>query len=604
MRSAGYNLYFFTVRMTSVSSWNHRSHDAGRERGSRSWFSWGTERPAGACRDALGWGVIRRVFLSVLVGVLFIARVLTAQNVNPLISLGQETEEPAQIHRTEDALGRKDLRALGIRDVIASTLENNMDIAVERVEPEIREQDITIQKAAFDPTFAFGSRTRSQDIPTSGLTHRSFYGHPDWDIVTAYKTDTTTMSAEVDKRTVTGAQFVARYDYSRDNSSLPFTYDTGSFQPTFNPEYNTDLTFSVTQPLLKGAGVDYNRRGIKVAMLNKQASRYNFEWQVMQRVLETQENYWQLVSRIRQLGIARESLRRAKRLLADNRARLRVGQMARADVIEAEAQVAEQQKTIVAAKYDLLIAENNLKKTMNDPDLTVLTDIAVVPLDQPTSEPRKIDWVYCVDRALNLRPDYASIKAQLEANKVEIKRRKNELYPEIDLEASMVFNGLGNTFGWATDVMSPGHGHKFLDSYIGAKVIMPLDGNRAAKAAYKQAQLSAAQMLRSLKNQELEIIRQVREAVRLVENYLQIIDASRTVRELRARQLEAKEIKRKAGTGIPFEVVQAQEDLVKAEGAELDALINYNIWLARLSYRMGTILEELDIEIEEKPAEK
>ena len=526
-----------------------------------------------------------------------------------------EKEKTARISETEDSLGRKDLRLLSLRNAITATLENNLDIAVERYNPDVRDQAIVAQKSAFDPSFSYEFRNAGQDIPDLRLipdrSKPPQSGATTWEVFTTRRRNTDTMSATLTKKVVTGADVTARYDYLRLNQWSPgaagITIDpsTGTIQNALaNPRYTTVMTFTFEQPLLRGAGVDYNRSDIKIAILNKKNATDTYHWQIMEVVRDVQVNYWTLVNRIRRLAIERESLRRAKRLLADNRARLRVGTMSRADVIESEAQAAEQQKRIIAARYDLLIAENDLKKTMNDPHLTVLTDIAVVPIDQPTSAPKEIDWVYCVDRALNLRPDFAALKAQLESNKVAIKQRKNELYPEIDMEGSLELNGLGTSLHMATDVMSPFYDENFYDAYIGVKVTFPLGGNRAAKANYRTAQLQAAQALRNVKNAELEIIRQVREAVRYVKNYYEVSVAAKTVRELRERQLEAKEIKRKAGTGIPFEVVQAQEDLVNAEGAELDALINYNIWLARLSYRMGTILDELHIEVEEKPEKK
>ncbi|NOZ19459.1 MAG: TolC family protein [Planctomycetes bacterium] len=554
--------------------------------------------------DASGrsaWGPVFRFLLGALVmGALVSARAMGQVG-------GDEgaDKDTARINRTADALDRKDLRVLGLRDCIFKTLEHNLDIEVGRVDPLIREEDIVRQKAVFDPTFSFNSRTRGQDIPTASPSpSRTTNLSTDWDVVTARRVNTTTMDATLSKKMVTGADVAVRWDYSRTNSTLPFSFDIGAFRGSFNAEYRTNLAFTLNQPLLRGAGVDYNRSGIKIAMMNLKGSKYAFEWEVMARVLEVQEAYWQLVNRIRQLGIERESLKRAKRLLSDNRARFRAGTIARADLIETEAEVAEQQKRIVSAKYDLLLAENALKKVINDPDLSIVTDIALVPRDQPTSDPREIDWAYCVDKALNLRPDFVAIKTELEANKVRIKQRKNEMYPEVDLEASLTLNGLEDTFYRSMDVMSPFHSHNFFDAFIGVSVTVPLGGNRDRKAQYRQAQLQAAQSLRQLKNKELEIVRDVRDAVINVRNFLDIIDKAAKVRELRARQLEAKEIKRKAGTGIAFEVIDAQDELTKAEGAELDNLINYNIWLARLSYRMGTILQELNIEIEEKPDER
>ncbi len=52
--------------------------------------------------------------------------------------------------------------ALTLRDSIALALKNNLDIAIEGFNPQIRDQDLTFEKSVFDPS-AFLEATRTDN---------------------------------------------------------------------------------------------------------------------------------------------------------------------------------------------------------------------------------------------------------------------------------------------------------------------------------------------------------------------------------------------------------------------------------------------------------
>lgn len=59
------------------------------------------------------------------------------------------------------------LRRLSLDDAVALALENNLDIRVERLNPQIQDVEIADARSAWAPTFATGYTRISQDTPSS-----------------------------------------------------------------------------------------------------------------------------------------------------------------------------------------------------------------------------------------------------------------------------------------------------------------------------------------------------------------------------------------------------------------------------------------------------
>ena len=86
-----------------------------------------------------------------------------------------------------------------------------------------------------------------------------------------------------------------------------------------------------------------------------------------------------------------------------------------------------------------------------------------------------------------------------------------------------------------------------------------------ATLAYQQAQTQ-------LRNLELQIATQVRDAGRQVVTNLKRVDSARAARDLAEQRLAAEEKKFAAGIQISFFVFQAQRDLATARTAEIKAI--------------------------------
>ncbi len=89
------------------------------------------------------------------------------------------------------------------------------------------------------------------------------------------------------------------------------------------------------------------------------------------------------------------------------------------------------------------------------------------------------------------------------------------------------------------------------------------------KLEYQQSQAQ-------LKNQEMQVVAQVRAAGRNVSTNQKRVESARVSRELQEKKLEAEEKKMAAGMSTTFFVFQAQRDLAQARTTEIQAISDYN----------------------------
>jgi outer membrane protein TolC len=110
---------------------------------------------------------------------------------------------------------------------------------------------------------------------------------------------------------------------------------------------------------------------------------------------------------------------------------------------------------------------------------------------------------------------------------------------------------------------------------VGLTLSYPL-GTSSQETNLAKAKLQYAQEETQLKQLELQVTTQVRDAGRQVVTNQKRVDSARAARELAERRLEAEEKKFAAGIQISFFVFQAQRDLATARTSEIQAIADYN----------------------------
>ena len=460
---------------------------------------------------------------------------------------------------------------LNLEETVKRALENNVDIAVERHRPQSSAETVREAQGAYEPLLFSTITQRSQTDPA----RNAFAGAAE------VNTDTTTYNFGVAQYLPTGADLQVSFNNNRS--------DTNSIFTTFNPAFGSSFNIDVTQPLLRNFAIDFSRQQIRVAKKNREISDVQFRQTVVNTVANVRHLYYDLIYAIDNLEAQRKSLALAQKLLDENQIKVRVGTMAPLDVVEAEAEVAGREETVIVAEAALAEAEDALKRAIfaqNDPEMWATR---IVPSDRPTAEAIQVDTGAAIQRALENRTDIVAARKGLENADILVKFNRNQALPAINVVASYGSSGVGGTFiereglggdvirtipGGYGDAISSVFGRDYPTWSFGVNISYPVF-NRAGAAAAARARVNRDQTLASLRRLEMQVTVEVRAAARAVDTNFKRVESTRAARVFQERRLDAEEKRFAAGMSTNFFVTQAQRDLAVAEVAELRAIAEY-----------------------------
>jgi outer membrane protein len=460
---------------------------------------------------------------------------------------------------------------LSLQDAVARALENNVDIAVEKFNPQASAESVRGAQGVYDP-FVSGTVSRTsasdpaQNIFAGALTPES---------------DTNIYNIAASQLLPTGADVSLRF-----NNRKTSTNDENAF---FNPSFSSGLTLSASQPLLRNFKIDAARQQLKVAKKNHEISETQFRQTVLNTVAGIKQLYYDLIYAIDNLEANRKSLALAQKFLDENQIKVRVGTMAPLDVVAAESEVALREEGVILAEAALYDAEDVIKRSIsprNDPEMWAKR---IVPTDRPTAEPFTVDTEGAIRNALEKRTDVRVAHLGLENADTALRFARSQFLPQVDAFVSYGAAGLGGTqvldpvtrqplpqpvAGGFGDSLSSVFGRDFPTWTVGVNFSYPIR-NRQAAAGRAQAQIALEQAQASLRRLEMAVVQEVRSSARAVETNFKRIQSTRAARILQERRLDAEEKRFAAGMSTNFLVTQAQRDLAFAEVTELRAVADY-----------------------------
>jgi outer membrane protein TolC len=473
---------------------------------------------------------------------------------------------------------------LTIKDSLILALQNNYDIRIAKIDPLIKEKDITVAKSEFDPTLNVTGETEdSEEASNSGVLLGVTGGPAD------FRSDRNTLNASIEKLIETGATFELEFFLEQ-----KFVDPVSSFTLE-NPVAESEMVAKITQPLLRNAGIFYNRSDIYIARNDKKRSVLELKKTAIEVINSTQTAYWELVKAIEELRVRKKSLERAEDLLKKNRIQVDVGTLAPIEMLVAEEGVASQLEGVVVAENDIKDREDELMQVMNLSNNPILSDVSIVPLDRASFQVQEVSINESIKIALENRPEVFEQGLDIRNARIKVKQEKNQLLPKLDFEAGIRYQGLAGNKGNAIDRALS---QDFQSEFFGLTLEIPL-GNREARSDYSKAKLEEKQTVFNTRKIEQEIVVEVRKAVRQIRTNAERIKASKKAKELSQERLNAEEKKFKVGRSTSLEVIRAQADLAVSEGRATNAIVDYQISLGNLDAVLGTILENNNIKIED-----
>lgn len=474
----------------------------------------------------------------------------------------------------ESAKTDKVLR-LGLADCIAYALKNNSEIKVKRIEPKIKEADINIAKADFEPTLSLDYNLRDNSKESTSAAYPKIFRTRDIDI-----------DAGVSGRLITGTEYDIDFTTERYRSNLS--------TQTLNPYYTSEPKITITQPVFGDYGIFINRADIVIARNNKIVSEESFKDKVMQVITDTVIAYYKYIYYLENYSIAKSSLERAKELLSINQERYAKGLISSVDLLETETAAAEREKTLLSAESAFKKAEDELKLITNLAEDPEIWNARLELIDKPEFKVQEISLTESLEIAFKNRPDYQAKIIDLKNRDIKIKVAENDIFPSIDLTGSLGLNGLGKGY---RDSLDDTVSNRNKDWGFGVAVSMPWGGEERAK--YNQRRLEKIQALIETKDLEQNIILEVRDKVREVDIQRRQVEAAKVSREKETKNYEAQKERYAAGQVSTHDILDYQDNLSQAELDYVKALIDYGSAIINLDKAQGLTLVKNDITIEE-----
>ena len=538
---------------------------------------------------------------------------------------------------------------LSLQDGISLALENNLAIDVERYAPWLDEVNLLRAKSGinglvpFDPTFTSNLNIQDSvnplnnplfagDIPTGSTT-------PTPQAPTAYIQHIGNLNFQYNQYFPTGTQFQAGITNNRTSTNF-------GFFNLYNPDVQSALTVTITQPLLRGFGVLPNTRLVIEARRTIKVGLSQLEQQVIATTTQVSNDYWELVYARENVKVEEAAVGVSQRLYDENSRRLQIGTLSSLDVLTAQSQLASDKQALVQAQSVQLQDETTLLNdiTMNPLDGPLLHAeiIPTTPISTPdTGENIRIEDA--VKEAWQKRPELQQAALNLQNAGTDVKATKNELLPSVNIFGQYVATGLGGVQTSATAtptgafvpglpvvnsagvpvtdefqstavttpsaIVFPGGAGQDLSRVFhgnyssfegGINLTLPIR-NRAAQADNVQAVLNERQQKTcKIPLQEQNVIFvSVRNALIAMQEDRASLAAAGEARRLAVQTLEDEQEKYRLGASTSYNVVLRSRDVTSAEGTELRDRINLLEDELKFNQAMGRTLEVNQISLKD-----
>jgi outer membrane protein TolC len=466
------------------------------------------------------------------------------------------------------------VRPLSVDEAVKLALEQNLGVQVQRLNPELQDLLIAQARTAWRPGLTAGMSAQSQDSPPNSFLS----GASD-----KISSTSTGGNVGVSQLLPWGTSYSISYDSNR--------FTTNNVFSSFNPQLGANLDVAVVQPLLRGFRIDSARYQLMVSQKNREIADVDLQQTIALTVRNVKSAYWDYKYALASLDVARQSFDLARESLRNTRTRVEIGTLAPIDVIEAEAEVAQREEAVILAEASIGQTEDRLRSLVFDPNTPDFWNMRLELSDPVPFQVQSVDVDAAIRRALAERTDLAEAKKGLERTSFTERFYKDQTLPGVDVRLDYNATGLAGTqllrgegafpppvigelqrpYG---TLLGDVFGSAFPTWRFSANVSYPI-GQTSADTSLARTRIETRQSQTNLRNLELQVATQVRDAGRQLMANSKRVDSTRASRVLAERRLEAEEKKFAAGMSTSFLVFQAQRDLAQARNTELRAVLDY-----------------------------
>jgi outer membrane protein TolC len=497
---------------------------------------------------------------------------------------------------------------ISLKELTKMALQNNLDIAIQDTNEQAIQFKILSAKAAYDPTLSGNGSWGKRKGYNVNYTEQSN--------TATSASDSTSWGLTFGQKVKTGGNYSVRWSGGRT--------DTNSINTRFNPSYNETLSFSFTQPLLKNFLTDDTRKNIKLVNLNAKSTDSQFKQRVSDTIYNIQNQYWSLVSAIKDFDIKRNSVRLGQITLRDNKKRVEVGTLAQIGVTESEFDLKNRELQLISSEEQILQQENALRQMISNNRNSEIWSQVIIPTETPDFQEYKIELESAITTALKNRPEMEQSDINLTISDLNLKGYRNNRKWQFDMTFQYGLAGQSGPQSYKKDFLTGNYildneGHLIPESQpaliggfgtslktiltqninnwqVGFNVTIPL-WNRNIDSQIAQELISRRQTQLQRRNTEQTIQVDIRNAVQRLQTNRSQIETAKKGLELSNEQLDGEKKRFDAGLSENFKVLDRQNQLASQEKSYLDNLIQYKKSVIDLQKKMYILLEANDFDM-------
>jgi len=485
----------------------------------------------------------------IIIAIFFLTGPASSQEAVPLNKVPVPTPRPSLSVSVQNSQQQKPQQIeLSLSDAVFLGIRTNRTIKSNYISRVTEKFDLRVAEDRFTPKFSIdGSLSRQR--------------------ITGVHTTNYDVSPGVTWRTPLGTTF-------------DFSWNVKGASSLGQNTLSNTMELSVTQPLLRGAGVEVNMAPVNTARLQEKINRLRLKTTVSTTIGTIILAHRDLIAAQEEMRLAQAAVKRGEELLEQNRLLIAAGRMADMDAVQTEADLENQKLRVLHARQMLEQRRLELLDLLNL-DLSTV----VVAKENFTLKQIPIDLPRLFEVALKERQDYQGQIYVLEQNRLGIKVAENEQLWDISLFAQ-------GTYGTYKETSIPDR--NISDGSVGLRLKIPInDLSRKQKLVSANTSYQTAELQLDIIKSGIE--RQVRTSATEVQIYWQQAKVAQTSLDLAQRALDVEKAKLNSGRSSTFEVRSMEQNLRDAETQQVNARINYLNALTRLDLQLGTTLETWQI---------
>jgi outer membrane protein TolC len=469
---------------------------------------------------------------------------------NPVIIPNLNVDVQKLLNNNSDEISLK------LADAVYLALQNNRDLKIAYLQRIIETKELAEAESKFNPTVT----------PELSLNLNNNQTGDD-----SNNTTTAGLGASLNWPLPTGGNFTLKWQGENQlsrNTALDISTNTNTL--------SQNLNVSFSQPLLKDFGADLNILSIKRARLAENVNVLNLKNTIAQKITDTIESYRRLLLAQERLKIEQLSVANAKKDLERLEALFEFGRIAKNDLVERQADIAQQEVNLLNTQTNVEAAISSLNRTI---DLPITRKLIAIETPTPPTSLNLPPFSEMLELAKANNSGYLNAQNAVENAKFGILEAKNQQQVDLRLNFNYGFNSANNSDD---------------TNNLSSSLILNREfGNLSQDNTVAKSEVRLQTANLSLGKTEDDLNENLKNQVRNVEDTFTQIKLAQEARKLAAERVENAKERMRLGSDISMtDIINFENSLVAAKNQELTAIIEHQNSVTRLEQFLGVTLNQ------------